>query len=45
MKIIRNIFLSIIFFVGSAAIAEEWATVAGATRSGFRAAKEVIKIL
>ena len=37
MKIIRNIFLE--------ATAEEWVTVAGATRSGIRAAKEVVKIL
>ena len=32
-------------FIAGEATAEEWATVAGATRSGFRAAKEVIKIL
>ena len=32
-------------FVAGEATAEEWATVAGATRSGLRAAKEVINIL
>ena len=32
-------------FIAGEATADEWATVAGATRSGLRAAKEVIKIL
>ena len=32
-------------FIAGEATAEEWATVAGATRSGIRAAKEVVKIL
>ena len=32
-------------FTAGEATAEEWATVAGATRSGIRAAKEVVKIL
>ena len=32
-------------FTAGEATAEEWATVAGATRSGVRAAKEVVKIL
>tara|TARA_Y100000590_G_scaffold469001_1_gene654334 strand:- start:2272 stop:3627 length:1356 start_codon:yes stop_codon:yes gene_type:complete len=32
-------------FIAGEATAEEWATVAGATRSGLRAAKEVIQII
>ena len=43
-KILRQSIGNRIFIAGEAT-AEEWATVAGATRSGFRAAKEVIKIL
>jgi len=43
-KVLRHSIGDRIFTAGEAT-AEEWATVAGATRSGFRAAKEVIKIL
>lgn len=43
-KILRQSIGDRIFIAGEAT-AVEWATVAGATRSGLRAAKEVIKIL
>jgi monoamine oxidase len=43
-KVLRQSVGDRIFTAGEAT-AEEWATVAGATRSGLRAAKEVIKIL